>query len=380
MSIAVNEPIFLGNEKKYLCDCIDSGWISSEGPYVAQFEEQFAKTVRCAHGVAVSSGTAALEVACRALKLEKGDEVILPTFTIISCIQALLNCQVTPVLVDSCAKTWNMDVSQIEAKITPRTRAIMVVHTYGLPVDMAPVLSLAKKYGLQIIEDAAQAIGQNVMGQPCGSLGDIGIFSFYPNKHITTGEGGMVVCHDSALAKRARSLRNLCFQSQRRFYHEELGYNFRMTNLQAALGCAQLENLPKILNIKRQLGKTYQKIFNDLTYFQKPIEKTSYGENLYWVYGLVSKDKRFSAPYWMRHLAEKGIGTRPFFWPLHWQPVFKGASWNLGHFPVAEHLAQFGFYLPSGTALTVSQIQVVNEALRSVAARFFEGKSEYAPV
>ena len=204
--IPVNEPLLNGNEKKYLNECIDTGWISSEGPFVHKFEDAMAKAAGRRHGIAVCNGTMALEAAVAALELKPGDEIIMPAFTIISCAAAIVRRGCVPVLVDSDAVTWNMDVSQIEAKITPRTRAIMVVHIYGLPIDMDPVLKMAEKHKLRIIEDAAQMHGQTYKGRPCGSFGDISTFSFYPNKHITTGEGGMIVTDNPALAERCRSL------------------------------------------------------------------------------------------------------------------------------------------------------------------------------
>jgi perosamine synthetase len=255
--IPVNEPLLDGNEKKYLNECIDTGWISSEGPFVKKFEDQFSSTVDRKYGIAVANGSVALDTAVAALGIGKGDEVIMPTFTIISCAAAIIRAGAKPVLVDCDPLTWNMDVDLIEARITSKTKAIMVVHIYGLPVDMDPVLALAEKSGLMIIEDAAEAHGlfyrsrgqksedrgqwaeggsQRAEGKPCGSFGDISTFSFYPNKHITTGEGGMIVTDNEELAERCRSLGNLCFQPQKRFVHEELGWNFRFTNLQAAVG------------------------------------------------------------------------------------------------------------------------------------------------
>ncbi len=252
--IPVNEPLLDGNEKKYLAECIDTGWISSEGPFVERFEEGVAQRLGRKYGVAVCNGSAALDVAVAALKLQSGDEVILPTFTIISCAAAIIRAGATPVVVDACSDTWNMDVEQVAAKITSRTRAIMVVHIYGLPVDVDPILALAAKYQLRIIEDAAEVIGQTYKRRPCGSFGDISTLSFYPNKHVTTGEGGMVLTDDAELAERSRSLRNLCF-GEKRFVHEELGWNFRMSNLQAALGVAQLERLAEFVQRKRKMGK-----------------------------------------------------------------------------------------------------------------------------
>jgi len=262
--IPVNEPLLDGNEKKYLLECIESGWISSEGPFVKEFEQKFAGRIGRKHAIAVTNGTAALDTAVEALGIGPADEVILPTFTIISCIIQIVRSGATPVLVDSDPLTWNMNVTQIESKITPRTKAIMVVHIYGLPVDMDPVLDIAKRHGLKIIEDAAEMHGQTYRGKPCGSFGDISTFSFYPNKHITTGEGGMIVTDDDVLAETCRSLRNLCFQPQKRFVHERLGWNLRMTNLQAALGLAQLERLDEFVARKRAMGERYTELLKSI--------------------------------------------------------------------------------------------------------------------
>ncbi len=258
--IPVNEPLLDGNEEKYLVECIRSGWISSEGPFIKQFEERFAARMGRRHGVAVANGSVALDAAVVALGLGPGDEVILPTFTIISCAAAIVRAGAVPVVVDCDPLTWNIDVALVEARITARTRAIMVVHIYGLPVDMDPLLALARKHGLKVIEDAAEMHGQTYKKRPCGSFGEISTFSFYPNKHITTGEGGMIVTDDQALAEQCRSLRNLCFKPEQRFVHDELGWNFRMSNLQAALGLAQLERLDEFVERKRRMGRRYTEL------------------------------------------------------------------------------------------------------------------------
>lgn len=364
--IPVNEPLLHGNEKKYLNECIDTGWISSEGPFVREFEEKFAVRVGRKYGIAVCNGTVALEAAVVALGIEPGDEVILPTFTIISCVAAVVRAGAKPILIDSDPNTWNMDVSGVEEKITPRTKAIMVVHIYGLPVDMSPILELAKKYGLKILEDAAEAHGQTYFGRPCGSFGDISTFSFYPNKLITTGEGGMILTDDSDLAERCRLLRNLCFQ-KKRFVHNDLGFNYRMTNLQAALGLAQLERLEEFVERKRRMGHYYTEHFADIAELQLPLTSTEYAENIYWIYGVILKDDvAFDAEESMRRLSVLGIGTRPFFWPMHEQPVFmKMGLFEDEIYPVAERLARRGFYIPSGLALTDSQIGKVADALKS---------------
>jgi perosamine synthetase len=368
--IPVNEPLLDGNEKKYLNQCIETGWISSEGPFVKQFEEQFAAQVGRKHGIAVCNGSMALDAAVVALGIGPGDEVILPTFTIISCAAAIVRAGAVPVVVDCDPHTWNMDVGLLEARITPQTKAIMVVHIYGLPVDVDPVLALAEKHGLRIIEDAAEMHGQTYKGRPCGSFGDISTFSFYPNKHVTTGEGGMIVTDDDDLAERCRSLRNLCFQPYKRFVHEELGWNLRLSNLQAAVGVAQLERLDEFVARKRRMGQRYNELLADVPGLQLPVPRTDYAENIYWVYGLVLEDEvSFDAEETMRRLRQREIGTRPFFWPMHEQPVFRKMGLFAGEScPVAERIARRGFYLPSGLALTEAQIERVAEAVRGVMA------------
>tara|TARA_B100001063_G_scaffold232751_1_gene248232 strand:- start:375 stop:1493 length:1119 start_codon:yes stop_codon:yes gene_type:complete len=363
--IPVNTPLLEGNEKKYLIECIDSGWISSEGPFVTQFEQKFAERVGRKHAIAVSNGTCALDCAVAALDIGPGDEIILPTFTIISCITEIIRAGATPVLVDAELDTWNMDVSQIEAKITSRTKAIMVVHIYGLPVDMDPVIDIADRHGLRVIEDAAESHGQNYKGVSCGSFGDISTFSFYPNKHVTAGEGGMVVTDDDNLAKTCRELRNLCFKPEQRFVHDRLGWNMRLTNLQAAVGLAQLEQLDRFINIKQEMGRLYTELLCHCDSLHLPLSKISYAENHYWVYGVVlDPSLGLSAKQVMDQLSKKGVGTRPFFYPMHLQPILRKHGLFLNdHHPNAEHIALNGFYLPSGMALTRDEINRSANAL-----------------
>lgn len=370
--IPVNEPLLDGNEKKYLLECIDTGWISSEGPFVERFEQAFARRVGRRHAVAAANGTAALDIAVEALAIGPGDEVILPTFTIISCIHQIVRAGATPVLVDSDPLSWNMDVEQVAAKITPRTKAIMAVHIYGLPVDMDPLLALAERHGLKLIEDASQMLGQTYKARPCGSFGDISTFSFYPNKHITTGEGGMMATDDEELAERARSLRNLCFQPGKRFVHEHLGWNYRMTNLQAALGLAQLERLDEFVARKRFVGRRYRELLKDVPGLQLPLTETEFAENIYWVFGLVlDRTLAIDAASAMKRLSLNGVATRPFFWPMHRQPVLLNKGWfEQENYPVAENLAEQGFYLPSGLALSEGQMeQVADRVIRILNGR-----------
>jgi perosamine synthetase len=369
--IPVNEPLLDGNEKRYLAECIETGWISSEGPFVRRLEEGMAARLGRKHAVAVCNGTAALDVAVAALRLEPGDEVILPSFTIVSCVLQIVRAGCVPVFVDSDPATWNMDVADVERKITPRTRAIMAVHIYGLPVEMDPLLALARKHGLTIIEDAAEQIGQTYRGRPCGGIGDIATLSFYPNKHVTTGEGGMVLTDDARLAERCRSLRNLCFKPERRFVHDELGFNYRMSNLQAAIGVAQLERLDEFVARKRWIGARYRELLSDVDEIELPPDETPAAKNIYWVFGLVLKDGvQLDAIGAMRALAAKKIGTRPFFYPLHLQPVLMGRTAVAPErLPVAERLGERGFYLPSGLALSAEQIERSASALKEVLCR-----------
>ncbi len=366
--IPVNEPLLNGNEKKYLCECIDTGWISSEGPFVKEFEQKMSASVNRKYGIAVSNGTAALEVACQALGITHGDEVIMPTFTIISCAMAVTKLGAIPVLVDSDIKTWNMKVDEIEKKITSKTKAIMIVHIYGLPIMVDKVLELAKKYNLKVIEDAAEMHGQTYNGKPCGSFGDISTFSFYPNKHVTTGEGGMVVTDDENLAQRCQMLRNLCFRKDVRYVHDEISDNYRFTNLQAAVGLAQLERLDEFVQKKRDMGKYYTEKLQGVKGIQLPIEKTSYADNIYWVYGILLKEEiKVDNRKIQKLLANEGIGTRTFFWCMHEQPVYQNMSLDKGEkYLNAEYMARKGFYIPSGLALTKEQMDKVVEGVTNV--------------
>ncbi len=374
--ISVNEPVLGQRESEYVADCLRTGWISSAGRYIEQFENQWAAYCGRRYGIGVSNGTAALHAAVACLRLNPGDEVILPTFTIISCALAVIYSGAIPVLVDCDPRTWCMEVEQVKQKINGRTRAIMPVHIYGHPVDMDPILDLAKSHGLAVIEDAAEVHGAEYLtgrhtGWPqwrrCGSFGTLSCFSFYANKLITTGEGGMVLTDDPELAERIRSFRNLCFQPKRRFHHEELGFNFRLTNLQAALGVAQLERIGEIIARKRWIGQEYTRRLVGIKDLQLPVEEP-WARNVYWMYGVVLSEKSgMDAPAFAQRLKEHGIETRPFFLGLHEQPVFHERELFLGErHPVAERIARQGLYLPSGLALTVEQMDKVCEAVHQV--------------
>jgi len=369
--IPVNEPLLDGNEKKYLAQCIDTGWISSEGPFVKQLETDFSAYCGRPYGIAVANGSVAIDVAIRVLReiysWKEGDEIILPSFTIISCAQSIIYNGLKPVFIDAEPATWNIDVAEIERTITSKTKAIMVVHIYGLPCNMNPIMELAKKHNLKIIEDSAQAHGQEYFGKKCGGFGDVSTFSFYPNKHITTGEGGMIMTASKEISDKCNYFKNLCFTAENRFVHNDLGWNFRMSNLQAAVGVAQFERLDKFIEQKKLMGKMYQELLKDVP-AQLPCAKTNYAENNYWVFGLVlNDDVSFNAKDAMKMLQEKGIGTRPFFYPLHKQPVLgrMGLLDNISR-PVSERLYQRGFYIPSGLNLTSDKIEFVAKKVKEI--------------
>lgn len=365
--IPVNKPLLNGREKELLSQCIETGWISSDGPFVAEFERKFASYIGVKHGIAVCNGTAALEAALFASGVGKGDEVIMPSFTIISCALAAIRLGAVPVLVDAEPDTWNIDVNRIESCLTSRTKAIMPVHIYGHPVDMDPVLAIAKKHNLVVIEDAAEVHGAEYNGRKCGGLGHISAWSFYANKIITTGEGGMVLTSDKKMAERADSYRNLCFRPEKRFYHTELGYNFRMTNLQAAIGVAQMERIEEFIQIKRRLGEYYREKLLKINGIKCQMEKP-WAKMVYWMYCIeLDKMLGIDAETMMKELGKRGIGTRPFFLGLHEQPALHALGLFKGeHYPVTERISRQGLYLPSGMALTEKQIDEVVAAIKDV--------------
>lgn len=364
--IPVCEPLLTERDRELVWECLQSGWISSAGPYIEEFESRWSTYCGMPFGVSVSSGTAALQIAIELLNLEPGDEVILPSFAIISPVLAVVRCGGLPVLVDSNPDDWQMNVGQIAERITPRTRAILVVHTYGHPADMEPILEIARHHGLTVIEDAAEAHGAEYRGRKCGGLGDISVFSFYANKLITTGEGGMLLVRDIRLAERARSLRNLCFNSRRRFLHEELGHNFRLTNLQAALGVAQLERLDRTIARKREIAAIYHRELQGINGVMLPVEKP-WAKHVYWVCGLVLDESLgIDAQSVSTRLAHRSIETRPFFLGMHEQPSLRRRGlFENDRFPVAERLARQGLYLPNGLTLSDQQVTEICDHVRT---------------
>ncbi|HEY2324822.1 MAG TPA: DegT/DnrJ/EryC1/StrS family aminotransferase [Thermoanaerobaculia bacterium] len=373
--IPVNEPLLGAEETENVLECLRTGWISSSGRFIEEFEQSWAAYCGMKYGVAMSNGTTALHAAVASLQLQPGDEVILPTFTIISCMTAILDAGGVPVLVDAEPRTWCMDVTQVESKITPRTRAIMPVHIYGHPVDMDPLFALASTHGLSIIEDAAEAHGAEYLSsrgtdaarwRRCGGMGTVSTFSFYANKLITTGEGGMVLTSDDALAARLRSLRNLCFIPPRRFLHQELGFNYRLTNLQAAIGVAQTKRIAETIAKKRWMAAAYDERLAGIEGVQLPVEE-SWARQVYWMYGLVVDERFGSAADVAALLLSEGVDTRPFFLGMHEQPVLHQRGLFAGEqYPVAQRIARQGLYLPSGLTLTEKDVDAVSAAVRKV--------------
>ena len=365
--IPVCEPLIGDNVLPLVQVCVETGWVSSEGRFIKEFEDKWAAYCGAAYGVAVSNGTTALQVAVAALKLPPGSEIIMPSYTIISCAIAIIEAGCVPVLVDCEPDTWCMDLDEVEAKITPRTRAIMPVHIFGHPVDMRRLGAIAEKHGLSIIEDAAEAHGAEAHGRRVGGIGTMGCFSFYANKIITTGEGGMVVTSDAELAERLRSLRNLAFRRDRRFLHTEIGHNYRLTNLQAAVGVAQIERIDTHIEKKRWMAQAYQRHLGQIAGIRLPVER-DWAKNVYWMYGVVLDDDiDFNAVGFAQRLRERGVDTRPFFLGMHEQPALKERGLFAGErYPVSERIAERGLYLPSGLTLTQDQVDRVADAVHHV--------------
>jgi len=368
--IPVNVPKIFKQEKVFVKECLETGWISSEGKYVGRFEQSFSKYNKRIYGIAVSSGTAALEIAIKSLNLSKGDEVIIPSFSIISTALCVVKLGLKPVLVDSNLETWNMDKDQVLKKITKKTKAIIITHIYGFPVDMKDILNISKKKNIKVIEDAAEMIGQTYYGKKCGSFGDISTFSFYANKHITTGEGGMILTNDKKIYLKCKSLRNLCFGiGNSRFNHDDIGWNYRMTNLQAAVGCGQLKNIKWIVNRKREIGRRYISILGRCNKISIQQYNFKYAKNIFWVFGiLLKKNSGISRDSVVKKLIKRQVQTRLFFLPMHKQKIFKriGLFAKKAKYKNSEYLSANGFYLPSGLGITNKEIDFVGKTLLKI--------------
>lgn len=363
--IPVAQPVIAKNAKKYVLESLKSGWVSSKGLFVEKFENAFAHFIRSKYAIATSSGTSALHLALAVLNIGPEDEVIVPTLTMIATILPILYQRAKPVLIDSKKETGNMDVDQLEKKITQKTKAIMVVHLHGHPVDMDKVIKIARKYKLYVIEDAAEAHGAEYKGKKVGGIGDLGCFSFYGNKIITTGEGGMVMTNNKRIAERIKSLRNLARTGGKHFLHKEIGYAYRMSNLQAALGLAQIEEINRFIKRKREIANLYFRSLNRVQFLELFQEKP-YVKSVFWQYGvLIKKNLIISRNQLEKILEKKGIETRRFFVPMHEQPALKKLGlFKNEEYPVAEDLSKRGFCLPSGLAIKNQEIRYISKILR----------------
>jgi perosamine synthetase len=390
--IPVNEPLLAKNTLSYVSDCITSGWISSAGSYIQKFETAFAAYVGVKHAVTTTSGTTALHLALAAAGIGAGDEVIIPDLTMIAVPYAVVYTGAKPVLVDVDRAMFNLDPERLaeflgracrydrkkKALINTQTgglvRAVLPVHLYGHPCPMNEILSLTREYGLLVIEDAAEAHGAlyypgrgKKAGLKAGAIGDVGCFSFYANKIVTTGEGGMVVTNDDKLAERARRLKDLAHSPRKRFLHTDLAFNYRMTNVQAAIGLAQLEEIENSIAIKQRMAAAYKNKLAGIFGLTLPVEKP-WARNVYWMYAvLIEKEFGLSRDEVMGRLHEAGVDTRSFFIPVREQPVFaKDSAYRGLSFPVSKELSKKGLYLPSGLALTMAQIDEVCRAVKSI--------------
>lgn len=353
--IPVYEPVLGGNEKKYVLDCLESNWISSLGKYVTEFEEKFSGFCGRKFGVSVANGTVALQLALIALGVKEGDEVIVPDLTFVATANAVSYTGAKPVFVDSESDTWNIDPGKIEEKITKKTKAIVPVHLFGHPCDMDPIMDIAKDHGLFVIEDAAEAHGAEYKGRKVGGFGHVSCFSFYGNKIITTGEGGMCITNDEALAKEMQFLKDHGMSSEKRYWHSKMGFNLRMTNIQAAIGVAQLEQIEKFIEIKRKNAKLYNGLLKDVNGIGLPPEMP-WAKSVYWMYSiLVNEGYGSTRDELMAKLKEKKVDSRPFFYPMHQLPIYKSDK----PYPVADKLSANGLNLPSSAKLSKEDVERV---------------------
>lgn len=358
-------PILNGNETKYVLDCLNTTWISSNGPYLDQFEQQFAAFCQSKHAIACSNGTTALHLALLAHGVELGDEVIVPTLTFVATANAVTYCGAVPVFVDIEADTWNMDIRAIEQKITSRTKGIIAVHLYGHPADMDPIMELAHKYDLFVIEDAAEAIGAQYKGRMAGALGHTATFSLFGNKVITTGEGGIVTTNNEAIAEKIRLLRGQGIDKNKKYWHPVIGYNYRMTNIQAAIGCAQLEKVEWHIRERIRVAMHYYDYLKHDSRLTLPVQRI-WAKNVFWMFSIVlngySEQQRDHV---MQQLKEQGIETRPFFYPMHILPPYRDGQ-LYEEYPIANRIASQGMNLPSHGELTKQDIQYICQSLQDI--------------
>ena len=370
--VAVSQPVLDEHDAGCINDALAKGAISGFfGDYLPQFEREFAEYCGCEFGVSTTSGTTAIHLALAMLGIGEGDEVLVSTLTNMATFFPVIYQGAKPVPIDIEPDTLNLDPGLLEAKITPRTKAIIVVHLFGHPVDMDPVMAVARKHGLFVIEDAAEAHGATYKGRKVGGIGDVGCFSFYANKIITTGEGGMITTNNRSWADKARNLKGLAFGEQMKFMHQAIGYNYRMTNLQAALGHAQFSRIEKFIAARRQVASFYSQRFANLDTLSLPVEK-SYARNVYWMYHVVlqgnAADRRGEV---MDKLQRQGVETREGFIPFNMQKIFIERGWTRpDECPRANEVAMRGFYIPSGAGLADDELEYVAGSLISVLASF----------
>lgn len=357
----VYQPYLTGSEKKYVIDCLDSSWISSKGKYIDLFESNFGKYLGLDHSIAVSNGTVALHLALLALNVGEGDEVIVPTLTYIASVNAIRYCRATPVFVDSNIQDWQMNPDEIEQSITDKTKAILIVHLYGQACNMKSIMRIAKKHNLKVVEDAAEALGSSYDNQKVGTFGDLATFSFYGNKTITTGEGGMVVTNRKDLATKVRHLKGQGLAENRQYWHDVVGYNYRMTNICAAIGVAQLEQINEIIAKKIEIANWYMKFLPETVGYQRQNPGTFHS---YWIFSILvnlASDRENLREY----LNERGVETRPVFYPVHSMPMYLGNISPQENFPIAVEIASRGINLPSYPDLNESDILNICNEIRS---------------
>jgi perosamine synthetase len=362
--IPVNQVLITKKDALSVYNVVKSGWVSSSGDKIIKFEEKLKKYIGKKYCSLVSNGTAALEIAVKSLHFKKGDEIIVPNFTIISNVLSVIKQDLKPVFIDCDINNWNMKIDDIEKSISKRTKAVMAVHIYGYPLEIDKIINICKKYNLILIEDASEMFGHKYKKKLCGSFGHISTLSFYANKHITTGEGGAILTNLKILDKKIKKLRNLSFGTNNRYNHDDIGWNYRFTNMQAALGLSQLDRINSIIKKKIKIGKSYYSYLknNKNIYIQKPIYNNI--KNVYWVVGVLIKNKKISANIIRSKLKKKGIETRAFFWPMNRQKILKKIGVKfISKFPNSEYLSKYGFYLPSGLGITSKQIKIVSKIL-----------------
>lgn len=361
-SIPVSKPALVGREKEYVLDCLDSNWISSNGKYIELFEKRFAEYIGAKHALSCCNGTVALHLALLALGIGPGDEVIVPTLTYVATANTVKYTGATPVFADSESDTWNIDPEKIDELVTDRTKAIIPVPLYGHPCDMDAIIGIANKHNLYVVEDAAEALGSEYKGRKCGSIGDISTFSFYGNKTITTGEGGMVVTNDDAVAKKVRLLKGQGMDPDKRYWFPVLGYNYRMTNIEAAIGLAQLENVDSFVSKRMEIARWYHENLKDIPGITLPVEK-DYAVHSFWMYSILIEEKYgMGRDAVINFLATNGVETRPFFYPMHVMPIYEDKQST--HLKTATSIAATGINLPMYYDLKFDDVKFIARCLR----------------